>query len=95
MFIVTLTYKKPMEEIEKVTPTHRAFLDTLYAQDVLLASGPQVPRTGGILIARSGRSKDELMDILKHDPFYIEGIADYTIVEFNPMKHHTAIKDIL
>lgn len=95
MYIITLTYKKPIEEIERVTVPHRAFLDTLYAQDLLLASGPQVLRTGGILIARSGRSKDELMDILKNDPFYIEGIADYTIIEFDPVKHHAAIKDLL
>lgn len=95
MYIVTLTYKKPLEEIEKVTTEHRAFLDTLYTKDVLLASGPQVPRTGGILIGRSGRTKDELMDILKQDPFYIADVADYTITEFNPMKFHPALKDIL
>ena len=95
MYIITLTYKKPMEEIEKVTADHRAFLDTLYTQDVLLASGPQVPRTGGILIARSGRSKEEVMEILKQDPFYIADVADYSIIEFNPMKYHANLKDIL
>jgi uncharacterized protein YciI len=95
MYIVILTYKKPIEDIERVTVPHRAFLDTLYAQNILLISGPQVPRTGGILVARSGQTKDELMEILKGDPFYTEGIADYNIIEFNPVKHHAAIKDLL
>jgi len=95
MYIVILTYKKPIEDIERITIPHRAFLDTLYAQNILLISGPQVPRTGGILVARSGQTKDELMEILKGDPFYTEGIADYNIIEFNPVKHHAAIKDLL
>jgi uncharacterized protein YciI len=95
MYIVILTYKKPIEEIERLTVPHRAFLDTLYEQNVLLISGPQVPRTGGVLVARAGRTADELMNILKADPFYTEGIADYQVIEFNPVKHHAAIKDLL
>lgn len=95
MYIVILTYKKPIEEIERVTVPHRAFLDTLYAQNILLISGPQVPRTGGILVARGGRTAGELMDILQNDPFYTEGIADYHIIEFNPVKHHEALKELL
>ena len=95
MYIVILTYKKPIEEIERLTVPHRAFLDTLYADGVLLISGPQVPRTGGVLVARAGRTADELMNILKADPFYTEGIADYQVIEFTPVKHHAALKDLL
>ena len=95
MYIVLLNYKKPSEDVETVRGIHREFLDTLYARNILLASGPQVPKTGGVLVARGGRSKDELMETLKADPFYTEGIADYTIIEFDPVKHHPAIKDLL
>lgn len=95
MYIVILTYKKPIEEIERLTVPHRAFLDTLYADGVLLISGPQIPRTGGVLVARGGRSGEELMNILKADLFYTEGIADYQVIEFNPVKHHAALKDLL
>lgn len=95
MFVVLLNYMKPIEEVERVTVPHRAFLDELYANGVLLISGPGVPRTGGVLVARGGRSKDELMEILKGDPFYTEGIAEYTIIEFNPVKHHEVLKGLL
>lgn len=95
MFVVLLNYLKPIEDVERVTVPHRAFLDELYARDVLLLSGPGVPRTGGVLVARSGRSKDELMEILKGDPFYTEGIAEYSIVEFAPNKSHPALKEFL
>lgn len=95
MFVVLLNYLKPLSEIEPVVGPHRAYLDTLYAEGVLLASGPQVPRTGGVLLARGGRSKEDLADILKQDPFATEGIADYTIIEFDPIKHHAALKELL
>lgn len=95
MYVVLLNYLKPIEDIERLTVPHRAFLDTLYEQGVLLMSGPQVPRTGGILIARSGRSKEELLALLQQDPFYTEGIAEHTIIEFNPVKHHAVLKDLL
>ena len=93
MFAVILTYHKPIEEIEKHTATHRAWLDQLYTQNVLIMSGPQIPRTGGVLIATGGRSKEELWSILQQDPFHTEGIATYEIYEFNPIKHIAALKD--
>ncbi len=43
MFIVLLTYTKPLELIEEQLIAHRSFLQTLYDQDALIASGPQVP----------------------------------------------------
>ena len=95
MYIVLVHYLKPIEDVERVTVPHRAFLDTLYAQDVLIASGPQVPRTGGVLIARGNRRKDDLIALLHQDPFYTEGIAEYNVIEFNPIKHNVALKDIL
>jgi uncharacterized protein YciI len=95
MYVVLLNYLKPIEEVERLTVPHRAFLDTLYEQDVLLVSGPQIPRTGGVLIARGGRGKDELLAILQQDPFYTEGIAEHTIIEFNPVKHHAVLKELL
>lgn len=93
MFAVILTYHKPLEDIENHTVPHRAFLDELYAQGVLLISGPQIPRTGGVLIAKGGRSKDELWEILQRDPFHTAGIATYEIYEFNPIKHIPLLKD--
>ena len=34
MYIVLVHYLKPIEDVERFTVPHRAFLDTLYAQDV-------------------------------------------------------------
>jgi len=95
MFVVILTYKKPMEIVEEVRVPHREFLDRMYVQGVLLASGPQVPRhAGGILLAR-GMDQSALEKLLQQDPFYTEGIADYQYIPFDPVKHHLAIQDLL
>jgi len=39
MFVVSLTYQKPMEEIETHIAAHREFLDRNYARGIFLASG--------------------------------------------------------
>ncbi len=94
MYVILLKYLKPTEEVDRVVAAHRSYLDTLYAEGVLLASGPQVPRTGGVLLAK-GIDKQELQAHLAKDPFALEGIADYTVIEFDPVKYQPSIKDLL
>lgn len=81
MYIIELTYKKAMSEVEKYLEAHRSFLDVYYSKGVLVASGPKNPRDGGILLA-SEIDRTELEQILSHDPFWIEQIADFKITEF-------------
>jgi len=51
-FIIEVTYTVPMEMIEQTVNEHRAFLQTGFDKGWLLASGPLVPRIGGMIIAR-------------------------------------------
>ena len=52
-FVVEIIYKAPIDKIEEVLEKHREFLDEGYKKGMLLMSGPQVPRIGGIVIARA------------------------------------------
>lgn len=88
MFIIELTYKKPNELIDKYLAEHRIFLDNGYQKNYFVASGPKIPRTGGVIISQLN-NLSELESILSLDPFKIHDIADYDIVEFNPTKYHT------
>lgn len=88
MFIIEITYKKPTEFVELHLSAHREFLDVAYQNSYFLASGPKNPRTGGIIISQLSNS-DQLNDILKEDPFWINEVADYKIIEFNPTKYHS------
>ena len=83
MFIVSLTYKCPLEEVDCRLDAHVAYLKQEYANGNFIASGRKVPRTGGVILSNV-KTKDELAAILAKDPFNIAGIADYDIVEFIP-----------
>ncbi|MBP6217809.1 MAG: hypothetical protein KA436_04405 [Oligoflexales bacterium] len=87
MFIVLLSYKRPIEELDAHLITHRTFLDEGYAQNILVASGPQDPRTGGVLISQLNDRK-KLEDFLERDPFKVHGLADYQLIKFLPVKYH-------
>ena len=94
MFIVQLTYKAPINEVDKYLPAHREFLDYYYKQGLLLASGPMKPRTGGILIALT-KDKEYLESVLQQDPYYLAEIADYQLIEFIPVKHRDELTDLI
>ncbi|HCT29935.1 MAG TPA: GTP cyclohydrolase, partial [Bacteroidales bacterium] len=74
MYIIKVTYIKPIEEIDKHLAVHRAFLDKFYASGNLICSGPQNPRTGGMIVC-SFPNVDEVWDFIHQDPFYINSIA--------------------
>lgn len=91
MFIVHITYLVELEEIEKYTQAHRDFLDMHYQSGQFLASGPRVPRTGGVIVAVSS-NKAKLEAILDQDPFNVAGVASYEIIEFTAVKSLGEIK---
>ncbi len=80
MFIVTSVYQKPSEFIDRFLAPHRAFLDTYIGRGIFVAAGRKVPRVGGAILAK-GCSREELVKIMEEDPFSVEGIARYEIVE--------------
>ncbi|WP_279136878.1 YciI family protein, partial [Bacteroides acidifaciens] len=48
-----------------------------------IASGPQTPRVGGVIMIKAD-NREAVDSIIVQDPFNINGIADYQIVEFTP-----------
>jgi len=85
-FLVLLHYKVPIEIVEKHTPDHRAYLKTLYDSHDLLMSGPFVPRTAGVLWSQAS-NRERVDEFIAKDPFFLLGVADYEVIEFNPGMH--------
>lgn len=83
MFIAILTYKKPLDEVDRYLQAHRDYLAEHYAAGDFIASGPQSPRVGGVILMMA-ESRTSVDDIIAQDPFNLHGIADYQIVEFTP-----------
>ena len=90
-FIIEITYTATLPEIDRVLPAHRAFLQTGYDCGLLLLSGPQNPRTGGVLVARAA-SRAELEAFLRDDPYQAQGLATYRFLEFNPVKRQPLVE---
>ncbi|GAB3471679.1 YciI family protein [Massilia terrae] len=83
MFIISLTYTAPLEQIDAHLDAHRAFLAEQYASGVFLMSGRKVPRDGGIIIAH-GDDRGEVEALVQRDPFWQARVAHYDIIEFAP-----------
>jgi uncharacterized protein YciI len=81
MFVIELTYKAPLAEIDANMAAHVIFLKKYYAAGNFLISGRKIPRDGGIIVA-AGRSREEIEAIVREDPFYQRGLADFRIIQF-------------
>ena len=94
MFVIELNYIQPLKIIDAHMQEHIKFLDKYYASGNFLMSGRKVPRSGGIIIA-TGKTKKEMEKIIKADPFYKLGLAEFTITEFNASQRAQNVDDLI
>ncbi len=81
MFVIELTYKADLSEIDAHMKPHMAFLNRYYENGTFLVSGRKVPRDGGIIVALA-ESRERIEEIVREDPFHTHGLADFRIIEF-------------
>lgn len=86
MFFAMLTYKQSLEKVDEYLEEHKLYLDKNYKLKNFIFSGRRNPRVGGVILINR-TSKDQVMKIIKEDPFYIHDIADYELIEFTPSKY--------
>jgi len=80
MFIITLTYTAPLDQIDVARPAHLEWLKGHFATGRFVVSGRQNPPVGGVIIAKGTRA--EVEDVVKADPYNVQGLADYNLTEF-------------
>jgi len=81
MFVIELSYKVDLEEIDAQMAAHVRFLKKYYASGNFLVSGRKIPRDGGIILAVA-KHRQDIEAIIKEDPFYEHRLADFRIIEF-------------
>lgn len=92
MFVLILTYKASIEKVIELLDAHNRYLNKYYSSGNFLASGPQIPRTGGMILCRA-TNRAEVEEIIKEDPF--NAVADYQVIEFEPNKSVEGFKELL
>jgi uncharacterized protein YciI len=81
MFVIELTYKAALADIDASMRAHMKFLKKYYAAGNFLVSGRKIPRDGGIILA-VGDSRQQIEAIAREDPFYERGLAEIRVLEF-------------
>ncbi|MEU2155106.1 YciI family protein [Streptomyces sp. NPDC019396] len=85
MFVLELTYTAPVERVDELLGAHVEWLDALYRDGVVIASGRKNPRDGGVLIA-VGDDRAHVEELVLADPFISGGVGRYRITEFYATK---------
>jgi uncharacterized protein YciI len=94
MFVIELTYKAPLKDIDASMPAHVKFLKKYYATGHFVVSGRKIPRDGGIIVA-VGDDREQIEAIAREDPFYARGLADVRVIEFRVSQHSDAIQKLI
>ena len=81
MFVVLLSYIRPIAEVDALMREHVAWLNEHYDASRFVVSGRRVPRTGGVIVAR-GDDRDEIERIVASDPFVSGGLATAEVIQF-------------
>ena len=92
MFVIELTYKASLAEIDATMAAHVVFLKKYYAAGNFLISGRKIPRDGGIIVA-VGKSRHQIEVIIREDPFYVRGLADFRVIEFRASQRASNIQE--
>lgn len=94
LFIVILNYKEPLDKVNSIREEHLDFIRGYVNQGKFLTAGRQTPPLGGVVVAHNTH-KEELESILKKDPYYTNGLADHTIIEFTPGLYSNGLEEYL
>ncbi len=94
MFVLLLTYVKPLAEVDLLMREHVAWLDEHYAAGRFLVSGRRIPRTGGVILAR-GDDRDAMEALAATDPFVRGGVASVEVIQFRASQRTAALDALL
>lgn len=94
IYVVVLTYVKPLEEVDSHIPEHVEWLKKGYLDGVFLASGRRVPRNGGVILAKCD-CIEALEERLSQDPFQKLNLAKAEIIPFEASMKAQFLENIL
>jgi uncharacterized protein YciI len=94
VFVLVLTYVKPLPEVDELMREHVAWLDEHYEAGRFLVSGRRIPRTGGVILAR-GDDREEIEALAASDPFVSGGVATCEVIQFRASQTAAGLDPLL
>jgi len=94
VFVLLLTYVKPLAEVDALMREHVAWLDEHYASGRFVVSGRRIPRTGGVIVAR-GDDLAEMEALAATDPFVAGGVATCEVIRFRASQRAPGLDALL
>ncbi len=93
-FLLEGQHLVPFEQRDlELIAAHRRFLQQGYDNGRFLMSGPHIPPTGGVLVARA-ESLEALNEFLADEPFCKAKVMRFSrITEFEPVQHQPILND--
>lgn len=81
MYVVTITYTAPLQEVDYALPDHAEWLAKQYEAGLFLASGRRDTHNGDVIIARP-MPRGKLDAVLATDPFAVKHLASHQVTTF-------------
>ncbi|CAH1666326.1 YciI family protein [Chelatococcus asaccharovorans] len=83
MFLILLSYTKPLDEVDLWLDDHKAWVKQGFDDGVFVLAGGQSPRVGGVVIA-IGETREQVESRAARDPFVHKGVAAAQVIEVRP-----------
>lgn len=90
-YVIQSKFLRPFAEFGDRVAQHRAYLQTWYDKGAVLCSGPKAAKDGGVIVARAN-SDSEIEQLIDGDPYRRNGLAEYSYVEFSPVKRQAFLE---
>ncbi len=82
MYLILLTYIRPLPEVEAVLEAHRAYLREAPEAASIVLTGRKATRDGGLVMLRAP-SRAAVDDFIARDPYATAGVAAFEVIEFD------------
>lgn len=90
MILISITY---INDVDEYRTDHRSYLSCFYKRDLLIASGPRKDGKGGFIITNF-KDQNLAQEFINNDPFFVNKVAEYEIIEFEAVLKNDSILNL-
>jgi uncharacterized protein YciI len=94
MYILFINFTKSLQDAQPVFPAHLEFIDAHIKTGKFILSGGLTGKPAGVVLANVNNG-DELKTLLAEDPFVLEQVAEYELIEFTPSRYHESLAPLI